>query len=71
MIVNPESTSDIPRIAEPFFLNFHSHVESIPCLTTEDLMQAGLDELGQKWRLITVVFKAVNPRNSLPEEPLD
>ena len=49
MIMDVESASDIPRIAEPFFLKFNALVEFIPCMTAEDLMRAGLDELGKKW----------------------
>ena len=49
MVINMKDTSEIPRYAEPFFLNFKAKVEFIPCMLPEDLMKAGLDELGKKW----------------------
>ena len=49
MVIDMNDTSEIPRYAEPFFLNFNATVEFIPCMVPEDLMKAGLDELGKKW----------------------
>ena len=49
MIINLKDTSEIPRYAEPFFLKFNASVEFVPCMTPEDLMKAGLDDLGKKW----------------------
>jgi len=49
MVVDLKDASEIPRYAEPFFLKFNSKVELVPCMTPEDLMKAGLDELGKKW----------------------
>ena len=50
LIVNMDKTSDIPRFAEPWFLNFDATVEFLPTMTPEDLQKAGLDDLGKKWR---------------------
>ncbi len=49
MIVDLESPSDVPRIAEPFFLMFEGEVRFHVVMSPEDLARAGLDELGEKW----------------------
>ena len=46
MLVDVASPSDIPRIAEPFFLTFDAEVPFHVCMTSDDLARAGLDELG-------------------------
>ena len=50
LVVNMNSASEIPRFAEPWFLNFDATVEFIPTMTPEDLQKAGLEDLGKKWR---------------------
>ena len=50
LIVNMNSPSEIPRFAEPFFLNFDAEVEFLPSMTAEDLQKSGLDEIGKKWK---------------------
>jgi hypothetical protein len=49
LVVNMTSASDIPRLAEPWFLNFDASIEVLPVMTPQDLQQAGLDKLGKKW----------------------
>jgi len=49
IIVNMENTSQIPALAEPWFLTFHASVELKLAMTPEDLARAGLDGLGKKW----------------------
>lgn len=49
LIVNMDNTSEIPRLAEPFFLTFNAEVNFAPCMTPEDLAGAGLDTIGKKW----------------------
>ncbi len=49
MILDVATPSDIPRIAEPFFLTYDADVHFRPCMTPEDLANAGLDALGEKW----------------------
>ncbi len=44
-----DDPSQIPFYAEPFFLYFDAQVEFFPFMTPEDLMRAGLDELGRTW----------------------
>lgn len=48
-VVNVNAPSDVPTFAEPFFLNFHASCKFRIAMTPEDLMKAGLDELGKKW----------------------
>ncbi len=50
LIVNMNNTSEIPRLAEPWFLNFDATVEFLPTMTPEDLQKAGLDDIGKKWK---------------------
>jgi hypothetical protein len=49
LIVNVDSPSDIPRLAEPWFLTFNAEVEFRIAMTPEDLGRAGLDSLGKQW----------------------
>ncbi len=49
IVVNLAQASDIPRLAEPWFLNFNATVEFLPAMTPEDLQKAGLDELAKRW----------------------
>jgi uncharacterized protein (DUF885 family) len=49
IIVHMNDTSEIPRFAEPFFLNFHAEVSFQPAMLPEDLGRAGLEEIGKKW----------------------
>jgi len=48
-LVEVENSSDIPAFAEPFFLNFQASCKFRIVMTPQDLRQAGLQELGQKW----------------------
>jgi hypothetical protein len=49
LIVNVNRPSDIPALAEPWFLNFHADCHFRIAMTPDDLQQAGLEELGKKW----------------------
>jgi len=49
LVVNMEDSSQIPRLAEPWFLSFNASVEFRIAMNQEDLRKAGLDELGKKW----------------------
>lgn len=49
MVINLNSPSEIPRYAEPFFLNLNATVVFLPCMSADDLKNAGLEDLGQKW----------------------
>lgn len=49
LIVNVNNPAEVPRLAEPFFLNFNASVEFRVCMTPEDLAKSNLEELGKKW----------------------
>ena len=48
-VVNVNDPSDVPVLAEPWFLTFNAEVEFRVAMTPEDLGRAGLDSLGKKW----------------------
>jgi hypothetical protein len=50
LIVNVADASRVPSFAEPFFLNFKADCRFRIAMTPADLGQAGLDDLGRKWR---------------------
>ena len=49
LIVDVAKPSDVPRLAEPFFLKFNASVELRICMLPQDLGQADLASLGKKW----------------------
>ncbi len=49
LVIDVKEDSDIPKFAEPFFLNFNVDCRFRIAMTPEDLGNAGLDELGKKW----------------------
>jgi hypothetical protein len=49
LVVNVSEPSDIPALAEPFFLTFDAEVDLVPFMTPEDLARGGLDTLGTDW----------------------
>ena len=49
LIVDLPVASQIPALAEPWFLTFKADVEIHPVMTSEDLAEAGLAALGKKW----------------------
>jgi hypothetical protein len=49
LIVNMDKASQIPSVAEPWFLQFNADVEFHPVMSPEDLGNAGLEALGKKW----------------------
>jgi hypothetical protein len=49
LIVNVKQSSDVPSLAEPWFLKFQGDCRWQIVMTPEDLQQAGLPELGKKW----------------------
>ena len=48
-MVDINSASDVPALAEPLFLTFNAEVEFRIAMTPEDLSRASLDALGKKW----------------------
>lgn len=49
MIVDLASPSQLPALAEPWFLTFNADVEVHPVMSPEELKAGGLDALGKKW----------------------
>jgi hypothetical protein len=50
LVVNIDQASQMPAIAEPWFLQFNAEVEFHPVMLGEDLGKAGLDAIGKIWR---------------------
>jgi len=48
-VINVDDPSRIPSFSEPFFLNFNADCEFRIAISLEDLGNAGLEELGEKW----------------------
>ena len=49
LVMDLKEASQIPSVAEPFFLGMNAQVRFHPVMTPEDLGRAGLDELANKW----------------------
>ena len=49
LVVKVNDSSEIPAIAEPWFLTFDAQVEMRIAMTPEDLGRAGLEKLGKQW----------------------
>jgi len=49
LVVNVKDPSDVPVLAEPWFLTFNAQVEFRIAMTPEDLGRANLDALGKQW----------------------
>jgi hypothetical protein len=49
MAIDLSAPSDIPKFAEPFFLNFNAKCQFRVVMSPEDLKNAGLEALGKKW----------------------
>lgn len=49
MVVDVPNASDVPSIAEPWFLNFEAVCEFRIAMTPDDLMKSNLSKLAEKW----------------------
>ncbi len=49
LVVDLKKPSMIPALAEPWFLTFNADVEFGIVMGPEELREAGLDKIGQKW----------------------
>jgi hypothetical protein len=49
MIVNVADPSNVPALAEPWFLLFDADVEFHVVMGPEDLGRAGIEAIGKKW----------------------
>ena len=50
MLIDLADPAQVPAIAEPFFLSFNADVKFHVVMTPDDLMRAGLEEIGKKWK---------------------
>ena len=48
-VVDVKTPSDVPVLAEPFFLKFQAECRFRILMSPEDLQKGGLEELGKKW----------------------
>lgn len=49
LFFNLEQSSQIPSVAEPWFLIFNANCHFHPAMNPEDVAKSGLDALGKKW----------------------
>ncbi len=49
MIVEVQDPSQVPALAEPWYLLLDADVQFHVVMTPEDLTRANLDEIGKKW----------------------
>jgi hypothetical protein len=49
LVVDVKNPSDIPSLAEPWFLTFNATVDFRIAMTPEDLALSDLSALGKKW----------------------
>ncbi len=54
MVVDVPEPSSVPGIAEPWFLNFEASCEFRIAMSPDDLMNAGLDKIAEKWNSVPV-----------------
>ncbi|CAB3709345.1 panthothenate synthetase [Paraburkholderia rhynchosiae] len=50
LVIHLDDASDIPALAEPWFLKFNADCELRVAMLPQDLMKAGLENLGSKWK---------------------
>lgn len=50
LVVNLDEASEIPALAEPWFLKLNADCELRIAMLPQDLMKAGLENLGSKWK---------------------
>ena len=50
LVVDVKQPSDVPMLAEPWFLLFNAQVEFRVAMVPDDLVKANLEALGKKWR---------------------
>ena len=49
VVYNAEDGTQIPALAEPWFLTLNAKIEYSAAITPDELMRSGLDELVRKW----------------------
>jgi hypothetical protein len=48
-VYDVQDGSDVPGVAEPWFLTFNAEIEYGPAMTPEELGKSGLEEIVKKW----------------------
>jgi hypothetical protein len=48
-VVQVNEASDIPRLAEPWFLGLEAECTFRIAMTPEDLQKSGIDKIGKEW----------------------
>ena len=49
LVIEIGNPSEVPKFAEPFFLNFNAKCQLRIVMSPDDLKKAGLEALGKKW----------------------
>ena len=49
VVLDVNDPSEIPRLAEPWFLSFNASVDFKIAMTPDDIKKSALDDLGRKW----------------------
>ena len=49
LVVDCKDASQIPSLAEPWFLTFEADIHMHACMTPDDLKRSGIEALGQEW----------------------
>jgi hypothetical protein len=49
LVVDMDDPSQVPLLAEPWFLAFNADVEFRVAMTPDELKRAGLEQLGRNW----------------------
>jgi len=49
-VYNIKKDSEVPTLAEPWFIAFNASCRMRIAMTPEDLKSSGIDEIGKKWR---------------------
>ncbi len=50
LVVDVKDSTEIPRLAEPWFLTFDAKVELRVAMTPQELAKSNLDSIGESWR---------------------
>jgi len=50
MVIQMNDVSEMPRLAEPWFMLFDANVQFLPAMTPADLQKADLAAIGRKWK---------------------
>jgi len=52
IVHNIDKVSQVPSLVEPWFLTFNADCRMQIAMTPDDLKQAGLEDLGKRWRSV-------------------